>query len=254
MNVTDIDDKIILRAKERGIAFTELSRQYEAEYFVRARGGGGATMRDGTHARRCPARATPPLSHARRPHRCCLTRAARAAAVSRAPPAPVQADMRALGVLPPDILTRVSEYVPEVIAFIEARTRCAPALRRARAGTARGRVTCVRVCVCVCVCVCVGVCVYVCVCVLGSSRQGIMARGCAYASNGSVYFNTEAFVASGHTYGKLMPECGEGARARARCCGATHMRDPPPLAARSPSWQRGAPCGGRGFAEQGRRR
>lgn len=35
----------------------------------------------------------------------------------------------------------------------------------------------------------------------------IMDRGMAYQANGSVYFDTRAFVASGHHYGKLAPWC-----------------------------------------------
>ena len=62
MNITDVDDKIILRAREEGVAFDVLSRREERSFL---------------------------------------------------------ADMRALGVAPPDVMTRVSEYVPEVVAFIE---------------------------------------------------------------------------------------------------------------------------------------
>lgn len=64
-------------------------------------------------------------------------------------------DMEALNVQQPDVLTRVSEYVPEIIAFIIK----------------------------------------------------IMNNGYAYESNGSVYFNTGGYVRSGkHRYGKLVPE------------------------------------------------
>jgi len=62
MNITDIDDKIIIRSKEQGIAFTDLARAQENSFHE---------------------------------------------------------DMRALKVQPPDVLTRVSEYVPEVIQLIE---------------------------------------------------------------------------------------------------------------------------------------
>lgn len=62
MNITDVDDKIIKRAAERGIGFRELAAHYEAEY-----------MRD----------------------------------------------MARLGIAPPDVLTRVTEYIPEVVAFVE---------------------------------------------------------------------------------------------------------------------------------------
>lgn len=62
MNITDVDDKIIIRANERGIGFRELAAQYEAE-FLR--------------------------------------------------------DMGRLGIAPPDVMTRVTEYIPEVIEFVE---------------------------------------------------------------------------------------------------------------------------------------
>ena len=61
-NVTDVDDKIIIRSSERGIPFRELASKYEAEFVE---------------------------------------------------------DMNSLGVQLPDITTRVSEYVPEIIAYIE---------------------------------------------------------------------------------------------------------------------------------------
>lgn len=62
-------------------------------------------------------------------------------------------DMDNLNVLRPTFLTRVSEYVPEVVAYIEK----------------------------------------------------IIQNGFAYESNGSVYFDTGAFVDAGHSYGKLEP-------------------------------------------------
>ncbi|XP_011312367.1 cysteine--tRNA ligase, cytoplasmic [Fopius arisanus] len=64
-------------------------------------------------------------------------------------------DMDALNVLRPNVLTRVSEYVPEIIAYIER----------------------------------------------------IMERGLAYESNGSVYFDVGAFdKKENHHYAKLVPE------------------------------------------------
>ncbi|XP_006911044.1 cysteine--tRNA ligase, cytoplasmic isoform X2 [Pteropus alecto] len=64
-------------------------------------------------------------------------------------------DMAALNVLPPDVLTRVSEYVPEIVSFV----------------------------------------------------QKIVDNGYGYASNGSVYFDTVKFASSErHSYGKLVPE------------------------------------------------
>ena len=61
-NVTDIDDKIIIRSAERQIPFLELASKYEVEFFE---------------------------------------------------------DMAALGVQLPNIVTRVSEYVPEIIEYIQ---------------------------------------------------------------------------------------------------------------------------------------
>ncbi|XP_022446800.1 cysteine--tRNA ligase, cytoplasmic isoform X2 [Delphinapterus leucas] len=64
-------------------------------------------------------------------------------------------DMEALNVLPPDVLTRVSEYVPEIVDFV----------------------------------------------------RKIVDNGYGYVSNGSVYFDTVKFANSeGHCYGKLVPE------------------------------------------------
>ncbi|XP_072527718.1 cysteine--tRNA ligase, cytoplasmic isoform X1 [Salminus brasiliensis] len=64
-------------------------------------------------------------------------------------------DMDALNVLPPDVLTRVSEYVPEIVEFVKK----------------------------------------------------IVENGYGYESNGSVYFDTAKFDAnSGHSYAKLVPE------------------------------------------------
>jgi len=63
-------------------------------------------------------------------------------------------DMRELGVRPPDVLTRVSEYVPHIIAYVER----------------------------------------------------IIANGFAYELDGSVYFDTQAFRATGFDPCKLAPE------------------------------------------------
>jgi len=61
MNITDIDDKIIIRANERNILFSEMSRQMENEFFK---------------------------------------------------------DCESLNIRLPTVITRVSEYVPEIIDFI----------------------------------------------------------------------------------------------------------------------------------------
>jgi len=62
MNITDIDDKIIVRSREQGISHSDLSKKWEADFFE---------------------------------------------------------DMKVLNVLPPDALTRVTEYVPQIIKYVE---------------------------------------------------------------------------------------------------------------------------------------
>lgn len=62
-------------------------------------------------------------------------------------------DMTALRCRPPSVLTRVSEYIPEIIQYV----------------------------------------------------QRIVDNGMAYEANGSVYFDTAKFRSCGHTYGKLKP-------------------------------------------------
>jgi len=63
-------------------------------------------------------------------------------------------DMSKLGVRLPNLVTRVSEFITEIIAY----------------------------------------------------TQSLLDKGIAYESNGSVYFDTKSFEATGHKYGKLMPE------------------------------------------------
>ncbi|KAJ1448165.1 tRNA synthetases class I (C) catalytic domain-containing protein [Pelagophyceae sp. CCMP2097] len=97
MNVTDVDDKIIMRSAERGVSSVALAREWESK-FLR--------------------------------------------------------DMALLGVERPSLMPRVTEYVPEIVSFVAK----------------------------------------------------IIERGVAYAVDGSVYFDTGAFAAQGHDYGKLVPE------------------------------------------------
>ncbi len=96
-NITDIDDKIIIRSAERNENFRSLASKYEIEFLE---------------------------------------------------------DMKTLGVELPEMLTRVSEYIDEIIEFIDS----------------------------------------------------LVKKGLAYESDGSVYFDVNAFVAAGFTYGKLAPE------------------------------------------------
>jgi len=63
-------------------------------------------------------------------------------------------DMKALNVLAPDAVTRVTEYVPQIVQFVEQ----------------------------------------------------IVAKGFAYEANGSVYFDIAAFEKAGNTYARLRPE------------------------------------------------
>lgn len=71
-------------------------------------------------------------------------------------------DMQSLGVLPANFVTRVSEYIPEVIAHV----------------------------------------------------QQIMAKGFGYEAEGSVYFDVRAFEAAGHPYARLCPASGSQASAK----------------------------------------
>jgi cysteinyl-tRNA synthetase len=68
-------------------------------------------------------------------------------------------DMTALGIREPDVLTRVTEYVPQIITFVET----------------------------------------------------IIEKGLAYKSNGSVYLSLDSFQAAGHNYRKLNPAGPGGA-------------------------------------------
>eukprot|EP00947_MAST-08B_sp_MAST-8B-sp1_P000015 g15.t1 len=72
-------------------------------------------------------------------------------------------DMEALGVRKPDVVTRVTEYVPQIVTNVEQ----------------------------------------------------IIGNGFAYHSNGSVYFDTRAFKKAGHLYPKLVPGVEDDAVAEA---------------------------------------
>merc|ERR1712226_25926 len=63
-------------------------------------------------------------------------------------------DMKNLGIEMPDVLTRVTEYVPEIVTFV----------------------------------------------------QTLIDKGVGYESNGSVYFDVDKFTSKGHYYAKLVPE------------------------------------------------
>lgn len=90
-------------------------------------------------------------------------------------------DMERLGVRPPDVLTRVTEYVPEIVQYCET----------------------------------------------------LVTKGFAYASNGSVYLDTKAFEKADHTYRKLKPFSGETSKEELEesegalgCMDASEKRDP----------------------------
>lgn len=81
-------------------------------------------------------------------------------------------DMAALGIRPPDVLTRVTEYVPQIIKFVEK----------------------------------------------------IIDKGMAYVSNGSVYLSLDAFQAAGHNYRKCKP-AGPGGGAAVALVSAAEMAE-----------------------------
>ena len=81
-------------------------------------------------------------------------------------------DMTALGIRPPDSLTRVTEYVPQIVTFVEQ----------------------------------------------------LVAKGLAYASNGSVYMDISKMRACGHAYPKLEPSKERRPRRRWR---SRRGRSPP---------------------------
>ncbi len=164
MNITDIDDKIILRTQRN-----HLERMLAAlEAAIAAAAPSSAAARDAAAA------AAAVLAPSAKPSLAELTaaQAAIATAASADGLAGVPAvcdvkrellrltaeqeraffeDLAALRVMPPDAVTRVTDYVPEIVAYIET----------------------------------------------------ILANGYGYEANGSVYFDVAAFRASGKAYGKL---------------------------------------------------
>ncbi len=101
------------------------------------------------------------------------------------------ADMKALGMRLPSVVTRVSEYVPEIVSFTER----------------------------------------------------VVANGYAYESNGSVYFDTKSYMAK-HQYAKLCPEhinndelLAEGEGALSGAAEASEKRSPRDFAL----WKRSKP-------------
>ena len=103
-------------------------------------------------------------------------------------------DMRALGIREPDVLTRVTEYVPKIVAFVEK----------------------------------------------------IVAKGMAYASNGSVYLSLDALQAAGHNYRKLKPAGPGGGATAGTLRPPRWRRSLPPGAAAASSERRGGPRIARG--------
>lgn len=92
-------------------------------------------------------------------------------------------DMDALGIRPPDVLTRVTEYIPQIIAFIDK----------------------------------------------------IVQKNMAYESNGSVYLSIEDFKTNGYNYRKLSPAADSGGTTEAEMAegegalaagGSTEKRSP----------------------------
>jgi cysteinyl-tRNA synthetase len=169
MNITDIDDKIILRTHLNHLAsMADLAAAALAA--ADAQEGDAKRALEAALASAQAALAIPkPTLAELLDAQGTLAAAAEAAGVAGVAACDVQSqfleltaaweadffeDMRALNVMPPDAVTRVSDYVPEIIAYI----------------------------------------------------QTIMANGYCYEAGGSVYFDTAAFSsAPSKTYGKLDP-------------------------------------------------
>jgi len=167
MNITDIDDKIILRTHRNHLeAMAALVAAAAAEA---AEAAGAAALREAVEAAEAALAAPKPTLLELVGAQTALRDAAAAAGMA-SPPAvcDVQTafvkltleqeasffeDMAALNVRPPDAVTRVTDYVPEIVSYIET----------------------------------------------------IARNGYCYEANGSVYFDTAAFTSSeGKVYGKLV--------------------------------------------------
>jgi cysteinyl-tRNA synthetase len=90
------------------------------------------------------------------------------------------ADMRALGVKDPDVLTRVTEYVPNIIAFIKKVVPVVASTTVYARLYDRGFLNLF-------------------------SRGQMVDDGLAYESNGSVYQSITKYQHAGHVYRKLKP-------------------------------------------------
>lgn len=159
MNITDIDDKIILRTHRNHLeaSIEQITRAPSSDAMLSAMQA----------ARKVLGEAKPTLTQFMQAQ-AGLCEAASKSGIDGISACDVQSafleltarfereffkDMKALNVLPPDAITRVSDYVPEIVAYIEQ----------------------------------------------------IASNGYCYEANGSVYFDTSAFRASGKPYGKLDP-------------------------------------------------
>ncbi|KDO20407.1 cysteinyl-tRNA synthetase [Saprolegnia parasitica CBS 223.65] len=132
MNITDIDDKIIVRSAEHGWAAAHPGQSLPAAKDEAAK-----------------------VVLLWASEQTAESNMKRAEELAKTFEKTFMDDMAALNIKPPTVLTRVSEYMPEIVEFIE----------------------------------------------------GIIANRYAYESNGSVYFDTQAFgTAKGKAYGKLVPE------------------------------------------------